>query len=72
MRVRVIDKPPIEKKHGVKLGNEYEVLGETERHTYSDGSPKRHSHNRSVWIMGAAGEKVKLLRHEWEDADDSA
>ncbi len=68
MRVRVIQVPPIEKKHEVKLGNEYEVLIETERYTYSDGSLKRHLH-RSVWIMGAAGEKVKLLRHEWEDAE---
>ncbi len=58
MKIRVTRVPPIEKKHGVLLGNEYEALDE----------PGQGRHV-SVWIMGAVGEKVKLLVHEWEEID---
>ncbi len=52
MRVRVTKKPPVEAKHEIEIGNEYETVDEVV--------------SSSVWIMGAAGEKVRLLSHEWE------
>lgn len=57
MKIKVIDKPPIEAKHGVEVGNVYEA-----RKDDTGGRGRRDS----VWIDGAAGEPVRLLSHEWE------
>ena len=53
MKVRVIQRPPIEKRHGVEVGNVYERIDTPEGQ--KDG----------MWIMGADGEPVKLLPVEY-------
>lgn len=70
MKVRVTKKPPIETKHGVEVGNVYEVLADgRENRTHKKGPHKgqqaRSEFVGSVWVAGATGERVRLLANEW-------
>lgn len=65
MRVRVIVKPPIEARHGVEVGQEYEIL----RTETPKILPKRGCFDTKYWIEGADGE-CALLVHEVEFLDD--
>lgn len=58
MRVRVIIKPPIEPRHGVEVGQEYEVLREE---TPKQGKTRGQYLDTKYWIEGADGECALLI-----------
>ena len=51
MKIKIITDVPVDAKHGITKGRIFETLPK-------DG--------RGQWVMGDAGEKVKIHRHEYE------
>lgn len=66
-RVRVVNAPVLEAKHGITNGKVFEVLrlGSVYRR-YESVEELGIS---PVWVMGDAGEEVKLFSNEYEVAD---
>jgi len=56
MKIRVLNTPSIEARHGATKGREFDVIRE------------KHGRGGGVWVRGDAGEEVLLLRsqHEYE------
>ncbi len=52
MKIKLIDDIPVEKRHGMVKGKVLEVESEIPLGSY--------------WVIGDAGEKVKVFRHEFE------
>lgn len=61
MKIKLIVKLPVDKKHGCRIGRVFEVLEE-----------KRFKERGAVrwWITGDAGETVGVLFHEAEVIED--
>lgn len=60
MKVRLVQNIPVAKKHGMTVGRILEVVHEVPRRRWVRGAPK-------VFVMGGAGERVGLHRHEYTE-----
>lgn len=56
MKVRIKDYVPVGKEHGITKGRVFNVL--------------ERSDSRGIWVVGDAGEPVKVLPREYEVEDD--
>ncbi len=57
-QIRITLAPPVDPKHGITVGREFETCPEPEG---ADGG---------TWIMGDAAEKVRIWSHEFEMAEE--
>lgn len=61
MKVKIVREVPIDPGHGIRVGDVRETV------TAPEGwNPNAKGRRGSVWVMGDAGEKVRLLPYEWE------
>jgi len=65
MKIRLRHDVPVAKKHGLTEGRVLDVIED-------DGMPRVDVGRdiAGVWIMGDAGEPVKVLGHEYEIVDE--
>ncbi len=57
MKVKLLVDVPVDPKHGMTKGRVLEVLGSVPGGSF-------------VWVMGDAGEKIKVLGHEYQFVKD--
>lgn len=58
MRIVIVKNVPVAERHGINIGNEYDVLEE------------EGGRNRPIFIMGEAGVKVKVFSHEYDEVPE--
>jgi hypothetical protein len=61
MKIRIVRYVPVDRKHEIDVGNEYEARYEV---------VEDRSKYPGYWITGATGEKVKILVRECEEIEE--
>lgn len=62
MKVKLRHAPPVEKRHGATAGRIFEAEPAEE--------DNKRGYNGAVWVVGDAGEPLKLLRHEFDIVEE--
>jgi len=65
MKIRLLLDVPVESRHGLTSGREMDVIG-----TLPPSLEVRQVDMPRWWVMGDAGEKVGILRHEASEIPD--
>ncbi len=61
MKIRLLCNMPVGLEHGMTAGREFEIHRSAE---------KRGRGTAGVWVVGDAGEEVKVYRREYEIVED--
>ena len=70
MKVKLLFAIPVHPEHGLTKDRVLDVVERVPGRRSLGLEPKRGENDDTIWVMGDAGEKVKLNRNEFEVVDD--